>query len=183
VIIQPTSVAALTWLGAAAGASSEGWRIGTVLSARPLGISEQGLDGVADRRPHRRSRSPRHNKLPPQFQVRVLSLGAQPQLEILGANSQLDSNVNQALRERLPQQNGYAPYARHDRRTVAMVHRAPVAAVSALGIGAARTQHEHAARSYPPAKAYARPSIAAASFLKHSLRKRLPAMRPPRTTI
>jgi hypothetical protein len=48
-------------------------------------------------------------KLPPQFQVRVLSLGAQPQLEILSGNSPLDSTVNQALRERLPQQNGYAP--------------------------------------------------------------------------
>ena len=42
-IIQPTSVAALTWLGAAAGASSEGWRIGSVLSARPLGFSQEGL--------------------------------------------------------------------------------------------------------------------------------------------
>ena len=107
-IIQPTSIAALTWLGAAAGASSEGWRIGSVLSARPLGISEQGLMVLqigaitVEAEAH-------GTKLPPQFQVRVLSLGAQPQLEILGASSQLDSNINQALRERLPQQNGYAP--------------------------------------------------------------------------
>ncbi|RUL76167.1 flagellar hook-length control protein FliK [Dyella choica] len=107
-IIQPTSVAALTWLGAAAGASSEGWRIGNVLSARPLGINEQGLLvlqvgglAVAAEAPGTR--------LPPQFQVRVLSVGAQPQLEILGAETHADTSVHQALRERLPQQNGYAP--------------------------------------------------------------------------
>jgi hypothetical protein len=108
VIIQPTSVAALTWLGAAAGASSEGWRIGSVLSARPLGISEQGLMVLQVGALTVEAEAP-GAKLPPQFQVRVLSLGAQPQLEILGAGSQLDGNVNQALRERLPQQNGYAP--------------------------------------------------------------------------
>jgi Flagellar hook-length control protein FliK len=108
VIIQPTSVAALTWLGAAAGASSEGWRIGSVLSARPLGVSEQGLMVLQIGAITVEAEAP-GTKLPPQFQVRVLSLGAQPQLEILGAGSQLDGNVNQALRERLPQQNGYAP--------------------------------------------------------------------------
>lgn len=107
-IIQPTSVAALTWLGAAAGASSEGWRIGSVLSARPLGVSEQGLMVLQIGAITVEAEAP-GTKLPPQFQVRVLSLGAQPQLEILGAGSQLDGNVNQALRERLPQQNGYAP--------------------------------------------------------------------------
>lgn len=107
-IIQPTSVAALTWLGAAAGASSEGWRIGSVLSARPLGVTEQGLMVLQIGALTVEAEAP-GTKLPPQFQVRVLSLGAQPQLEILGANASLDSNVNQALRERLPQQNGYAP--------------------------------------------------------------------------
>ena len=107
-IIQPTSVAALTWLGAAAGASSEGWRIGSVLSARPLGVSEQGLMVLQIGAITVEAEAP-GTKLPPQFQVRVLSLGAQPQLEILGAGSHLDGNVNQALRERLPQQNGYAP--------------------------------------------------------------------------
>lgn len=107
-IIQPTSVAALTWLGAAAGASSEGWRIGSVLSARPLGVSEQGLLVLQIGALTVEAEAP-GTKLPPQFQVRVLSLGAQPQLEILGANSQLDGTVHQALRERLPQQNGYAP--------------------------------------------------------------------------
>lgn len=107
-IIQPTSVAALTWLGAAAGASSEGWRIGSVLSARPLGITEQGLMVLQVGALTVEAEAP-GTKLPPQFQVRVLSLGSQPQLEILGSQSPLDSTVNQALRERLPQQNGYAP--------------------------------------------------------------------------
>ncbi|RDS81828.1 flagellar hook-length control protein FliK [Dyella psychrodurans] len=106
-IIQPTSVAALTWLGAAAGASSEGWRIGTVLSARPLGINEQGLMVLQVGALTVEAEAP-GTKLPPQFQVRVLSVGAQPQLEILGDTS-LDGTVNQALRGRLPQQNGYAP--------------------------------------------------------------------------
>jgi hypothetical protein len=108
VIIQPTSVAALTWIGAAAGASSEGWRIGSVLSARPLGVSEQGLLVLQIGALTVEAEAP-GTKLPPQFQVRVLSVGAQPQLEILGTDPQLDSTVNQALRERLPQQNGYAP--------------------------------------------------------------------------
>lgn len=107
-IIQPTSVAALTWLGAAAGASSEGWRIGNVLSARPLGVNEQGLLVLQVGALTVEAEAP-GTKLPPQFQVRVLSVGAQPQLEILGTASPLDSSVHQALRERLPQQNGYAP--------------------------------------------------------------------------
>jgi hypothetical protein len=108
VIIQPTSLAALTWLGAAAGASSEGWRIGNVLSARPLGVNEQGLLVLQVGGMTVEAEAP-GTKLPPQFQVRVLSVGAQPQLEILGASAPLDSTVHQALRERLPQQNGYAP--------------------------------------------------------------------------
>ena len=41
-IIQPTSLAALTWLGAASGTTAESWRIGVVLSARPLGVTDQG---------------------------------------------------------------------------------------------------------------------------------------------
>ena len=107
-IIQPTSLAALTWLGAAAGASSEGWRIGNVLSARPLGVSEQGLLVLQVGALTVETEAP-GTKLPPQFQVRVLSVGAQPQLEVLSATAPLDSTVHQALRERLPQQNGYAP--------------------------------------------------------------------------
>src|SRR3546814_18330802 len=47
------------------------------------------------------------NQLPAQFQVRVLSMGAQPQLEILSPPA--DPTLQRALRERLPQQNGYAP--------------------------------------------------------------------------
>lgn len=107
-IIQPTSAAALTWLGAAAGASSEGWRIGSVLSARPLGVSQEGLMVLQIGSLTVAAEAP-NTKLPQQFQVRVLSLGAQPQLEVIGSTIQSDSSVNQALRERLPQQNGYAP--------------------------------------------------------------------------
>jgi hypothetical protein len=110
VIIQPTSVAALTWLGAAAGASSEGWRIGSVLSARPLGFSQEGLMVMQIGSLTVAAEAPGSKQLPQQFQVRVLSLGAQPQLEVIGGmDTHPDNSVNQALRELLPQQNGYAP--------------------------------------------------------------------------
>lgn len=107
-IIQPTSLAALTWAGAASGASAESWRVGAVLAARTLGYSEQSklvlqigaLTVEAD---------PPGTQLPSQFQVRVLSLGPEPKLEVLGAAAALDPAVSRALRERLPQQNGYAP--------------------------------------------------------------------------
>lgn len=106
-IIQPTSLAALTWAGAASGTTAESWRIGAVLSARPLGMGDQGrivlqigaltveADGLG-------------TPLPSQFQVRVLSLGSQPLLEVL-AGASADPLVQRAVRERLPQQNGYAP--------------------------------------------------------------------------
>jgi len=107
VIIQPTSLAALTWAGAASGASADSWRVGAVLAARTLGYSEQAklvlqigsLTVEAE---------PPGTQLPSQFQVRVLSLGAEPKLEILGGPP-LDQAVRRARRERLPQQNGYAP--------------------------------------------------------------------------
>jgi hypothetical protein len=107
VIIQPTSLAALTWAGAASGASAESWRVGAVLAARTLGYNEQSklvlqigaLTVEAE---------PPGTQLPSQFQVRVLALGAEPKLEILGA-APPDQAVSRALRERLPQQNGYAP--------------------------------------------------------------------------
>lgn len=108
VIIQPTSIAALTWLGAAAGASAEGWRMGSVLSARPLGFTDQGLLVMQIGALTVEAEAP-GTQLPAQFQVRVLSLGPQPLLEIIGAQAATDTSVNQALRERLPQQNGYAP--------------------------------------------------------------------------
>lgn len=106
-IIQPTSLAAMTWAGAAAGTTAESWRVGTVLAARPLGMGAQGrmvlqigaLTVEAD---------PLGIPLPSQFQVRVLAMGDPPLLEIL-AGATGDPLVQQALRERLPQQNGYAP--------------------------------------------------------------------------
>lgn len=105
-IIQPISLAALTWAGAASGTTAQSWRIGSVLSARPLGTNPQGLMIIqigaltveAD---------VAGGQLPAQFQVRVLSLGAQPQLEMLSHPA--DPTFQRALRERLPQQDGYAP--------------------------------------------------------------------------
>jgi hypothetical protein len=106
-IIQPTSLAAMTWAGAASGTTAESWRVGALLSARPLGMGDQGrmvlqigaLTVEAD---------PLGIPLPSQFQVRVLSMGHPPLLEIL-ADAGADPLVQRALRERLPQQNGYAP--------------------------------------------------------------------------
>jgi hypothetical protein len=107
VIIQPTSLAAMTWAGAASGTAAGSWRVGTLLDARPLGMGEQGrmvlqigaLTVEAD---------PLGIPLPSQFQVRVLAMGNPPLLEIL-TGAAADPRVQQALRERLPQQNGYAP--------------------------------------------------------------------------
>jgi hypothetical protein len=107
-IIQPTSLAALTWAGAAAGTTAPSWRIGTVLSARPLGVDPQGLLVMQVGATTVQADVP-SGQLPPQFQVRVLSLGAQPQLEVLSSHPAADPAVQRALRERLPQQNGYAP--------------------------------------------------------------------------
>jgi hypothetical protein len=105
-IIQPISLAALTWAGAASGTTAQSWRIGTVLSARPLGVSPQGLLVLQIGALTVETEAP-GSQLPAQFQVRVLSLGAQPQLEILSHPA--DPTFQRVLRERLPQQNGYAP--------------------------------------------------------------------------
>ncbi|WP_108470708.1 flagellar hook-length control protein FliK [Rhodanobacter thiooxydans] len=105
-IIQPTSLAALTWAGAASGTSAQSWRIGTVLSARPLGVNPQGLLVLQVGALAVETELP-GSQLPAQFQVRVLSLGAQPQLEVLA--HPVDPTFQRVLRERLPQQNGYAP--------------------------------------------------------------------------
>ncbi|KRE90935.1 hypothetical protein ASG87_02030 [Frateuria sp. Soil773] len=106
-IIQPTSLAALTWAGAASGTTAESWRIGTVLSARPLGVNERGLLVLQIGATAVEAESP-GGQLPGQFQVRVMTQGAQPLLEILGGAA-ADPAIHRALRERLPQQNGYAP--------------------------------------------------------------------------
>jgi hypothetical protein len=110
-IIQPTSLAAQLWAGAAAGttasAAAESWRVGTVLAARVLGTNEIGklllqIGGMTV------EAEPQGTQLPSQFQVRVLANGAQPQLEVIGEAAD-DRVAMQGLRERLPQQNGYAP--------------------------------------------------------------------------
>jgi len=106
-IIQPTSFAALAWAGAASGSAAESWRIGTVLSARPLGINPDGMMVLQIGALAVETEAPR-GQLPPQFQVRVLTLGAQPQLEVIAPQT-AEPAMQVALRERLPQQNGYAP--------------------------------------------------------------------------
>ncbi|TPG07409.1 flagellar hook-length control protein FliK [Rhodanobacter glycinis] len=104
--IQPISLAALTWAGAASGTTAQSWRIGTVLSARPLGVNPLGLL-ILQIGALTVEADVSNSQLPAQFQVRVLSLGAQPQLEILSHPA--DPTFQRVLRERLPQQNGYAP--------------------------------------------------------------------------
>ncbi|RDI97831.1 flagellar hook-length control protein FliK [Dyella solisilvae] len=106
-VIQPTSFAALAWAGAASGSAAESWRIGTVLAARPLGVNPQGMLVLQIGALAVETEAPR-GQLPSQFQVRVLSLGAQPQLEVIAPNTPEPAS-QLALRERLPQQNGYAP--------------------------------------------------------------------------
>lgn len=106
-IIQPTSLAALTWAGAAAGSTAESWRIGAVMSARPLGVSPQGMMVLQIGALTVETPAP-STQLPPQFQVRVLSLGAEPSFEVLMPAGP-EPVVQQAMRELLPQQNGYAP--------------------------------------------------------------------------
>ncbi|MGN2254682.1 flagellar hook-length control protein FliK [Frateuria sp. GZRe12] len=106
-IIQPTSLAAMTWAGAATGAASESWRVGAVLPARPLGMGDQGRM-VLQIGALTVETDPLGIPLPSQFQVRVLAMGNPPLLEIL-TGAATDPRVQQALRERLPQQNGYAP--------------------------------------------------------------------------
>ncbi|MHA6205526.1 flagellar hook-length control protein FliK [Dyella soli] len=106
-IIQPTSFAALAWAGAASGSAAESWRIGTVLAARPLGINPDGMMVLQIGALAVEAEPPR-GQLPSQFQVRVLTLGAQPQLEVIAPHTP-EPAIQVALRERLPQQNGYAP--------------------------------------------------------------------------
>lgn len=106
-IIQPTSLAALTWAGAASGASAESWRVGSVLAARTVGLTEQNRFIIQIGALTVETDAP-GTQLPPQFQVRVLSLGPEPKLEVLG-NNPAEQVVSQAMRQRLPQQNGYAP--------------------------------------------------------------------------
>ncbi|MEO8808966.1 MAG: flagellar hook-length control protein FliK [Rhodanobacter sp.] len=104
--IPPISLAALTWAGAASGTTAQSWRIGTVLSARPLGVSPQGLL-VLQIGALTVEANVAQGQLPAQFQVRVLSLGAQPLLEMLSQTT--DPTFQRMLRERLPQQDGYPP--------------------------------------------------------------------------
>ncbi|HEY4294420.1 flagellar hook-length control protein FliK [Luteibacter sp.] len=134
-IIQPTSLAAQLWAGAAAGTTSaaDTWRVGTLLTARVMGQNDLGkllleIGGLTV------EADASGTQLPPQFQVRVLTQGAQPQLEVLPGN--VDERVAmQGLRERLPQQNGYASLlgvlAALGRRPIARLLPAPLRAALA----------------------------------------------------
>lgn len=106
-IIQPISLAALTWAGAASGTAAQSWRIGVVYAARPLGFTDAGKM-VLQIGALTVETEPPTSQLPGQFQVRVLSLGSQPQLQVL-AGQVAEPMLQRALRERLPQQNGLAP--------------------------------------------------------------------------
>lgn len=140
-IIQPTSLAALTWAGAATGASADAWRIGSVLSARPLGVTPQGML-VLQIGALSVETEPPGTRLPAQFQVRVLSLGARPQLEVVGSLP-MDQAVGRALRERLPQQNGYAPLL----ATLATLARRPLLRLLPLHLRTALAQLEQSTRT------------------------------------
>jgi len=122
-IIQPTSIAAQLWAGAAAGttAAVDAWRVGTLLTARVMGQNDIGkllldIGGITV------EADTTGTQLPQQFQVRVLTQGAQPQLEVLIAHPE-EGVTMQGLRERLPLQNGYAPLL----GALASLARSPVA--------------------------------------------------------
>lgn len=122
-IIQPTSIAAQLWAGAAAGttAAVDAWRVGTLLTARVMGQNDIGkllldIGGITV------EADTAGTQLPQQFQVRVLTQGAQPQLEVLIAHPE-EGVTMQGLRERLPLQNGYAPLL----GALATLARSPVA--------------------------------------------------------
>jgi hypothetical protein len=108
-IIQPTSLAAQLWAGAAAGttaATTQSWAVGTLLAARLLGQTDVGkvlldIGGMAV------EADAAGTSLPQQFQVRVMTQGPQPQLEVVVGNTD-ERIAMQGLRERLPQQNGYS---------------------------------------------------------------------------
>jgi hypothetical protein len=107
VIIQPISAAAQVWAGAAATSVSESLRLGSVQTAQWIGMSDEGLL-ILQIGATTVEADPTATPLPAQFQVRVLTTGPLPQLEVL-ADVPGDRVVMQALRERLPQQSGYAP--------------------------------------------------------------------------
>lgn len=107
VIIQPTTIAAQVWAGAAASSVGEALRLGAVMQAQLLGLNDEGLlvlqiAGITV------EADPTSVPLPSQFTVRVASNGPLPQLEVV-LDAANDEVLMQALRDRLPQQAGYAP--------------------------------------------------------------------------
>lgn len=106
-IVQPTNFAALTWAGAAAGTLSSDWRIGSVLPARRLALLDASRALLRVAGASVEADVPDAQSLPPQFQVRVVSNGRTPVLEVLDAAT--PSPLHIALRATLPRQAGYAP--------------------------------------------------------------------------
>jgi len=107
VIIQPTTIAAQVWAGAAASSVGEALRLGAVMQAQLLGLNDEGLLvlQIAGMTVEADATSV---PLPSQFTVRVASNGPLPQLEVV-LDAANDEVLMQALRDRLPQQAGYAP--------------------------------------------------------------------------
>ncbi|HEY4144032.1 flagellar hook-length control protein FliK [Pinirhizobacter sp.] len=106
-IIQPTTIAAQVWAGAAASSVGEALRLGAVMQAQSLGLNDEGLLvlQIAGMTVEADATSV---PLPSQFTVRVASNGPLPQLEVV-LDAAEDQVLMQALRDRLPQQAGYAP--------------------------------------------------------------------------
>ncbi|WP_250625332.1 flagellar hook-length control protein FliK [Pinirhizobacter soli] len=106
-IIQPTTIAAQVWAGAAASSVGEALRLGAVMQAQLLGLNDEGLLvlQIAGMTVEADATSV---PLPSQFTVRVASNGPLPQLEVV-LDAANDEVLMQALRDRLPQQAGYAP--------------------------------------------------------------------------
>lgn len=107
-IIQPTNMAALAWAGAAAGTLSEPWRVGSVLAGRLLERTALSRYVLQIGRVTVEADTTDSQPLPQQFQVRVLSNGATPLLEVIDS-SPGSSPLNNLLRAQLPRQGGYAP--------------------------------------------------------------------------
>lgn len=106
--VPPIQMAALEWAGAAAGTLAGPWKPGAVVFGKVLEhalgtrliLQISGLTVEAE--------SPTPQRVPQQFQARVIRAGANPLLEVL-APPRGDGAVDAALRTRLPRQGGFQP--------------------------------------------------------------------------
>jgi len=109
VVIQPPSnnLTALAWAAAASDSAAESWRVGSLLTARPLGFNDDGMLVLQIGALTVETEAPR-GQLPSQFQVRVVTLGQDPTLEVMLPAATAESATQIAMRDRLPKQSGYA---------------------------------------------------------------------------